>query len=115
MTATPAKTLRLRHFIAGQWQSSAATDWVSDLNPSDASDVIAEIPRGTAQDVEQAVGSASDALEPWKSLSGPARADLLYNWGAAIAARQEDMAQVVTREVGKPIAEARGEVARCVM
>ena len=61
-----------------------------------------------------AVGAAFDAASAWRQQSGPARAEYLYKWGAAIAQRQEEIAQVLTREVGKPITEARGEAARCV-
>src|SRR5579862_8825047 len=114
MSTTATKPSRLRQFIAGQWQPSASDDWVPDLNPSNASDVIAEVPRGAPEDVHKAVTAAANALAGWRNLTGPARADLLYNWGAAIAARQEEVAQAVTREVGKPISESRGEVGRCV-
>ena len=112
--AAATKPSRLKHFIAGQWLPSAADDWVPDLNPSDASDVVAEVPRGAPHDVERAVAAAAGAADAWRSLTGPARAELLYNWGSAIATRSEEIAQAVTREVGKPIGESRGEVMRCV-
>jgi aldehyde dehydrogenase (NAD+) len=105
---------RLRHFIGGRWTDSRGDRWITDVNPSDHTDVVAEIPEGVADDVDAAVKAASDALEPWRALSGPARAEHLYKWAAAIGERQEALAQIVTREVGKPIGEARGEVARCV-
>src|SRR5579859_1103700 len=114
MTPTAAKPSRLRQFIAGQWQPSASDDWVPDLNPSNKSDVIAEVPRGAPEDVDKAVAAAAKAFEAWRNLTGPARAELLYNWGTAIGARQEELAQAVTREVGKPISESRAEVGRCV-
>ena len=110
MTAAP----RLRHFIGGEWQASESSSWVADVNPSDAHDVIGEVPAGTADDVRRAVAAASDALPRWRGLTGPARADALYKWADAIAGRAEELAQVVTREVGKPIGESRGEAARCV-
>lgn len=105
---------RLKHFIGGEWQSSESSSWIADVNPSDAHDVIGEVPAGTADDVRRSAAAASEALGRWRGLSGPARADALYKWGEAIGARAEDLAQIVTREVGKPIGEARGEVARCV-
>ena len=105
---------RLRHFIGGEWQSSESNTWIADVNPSDARDVLGEVPAGTVADVRRSVAAASEGLSGWRALSGPARADALYRWGDAIAARAEDLAQLVTREVGKPIGESRGEVARCV-
>lgn len=105
---------RLKSFIGGDWSASQSESWIDDINPSDASDVLAQVPRGTAADVNGAVAAASVALPLWRSQTGPARAELLYKWAAAIGDRQEELAQLVTREVGKPIGEARGEAARCI-
>lgn len=107
--------VRLQHFVDGDWRSSESDSWIADVNPSDASDVLAHVPTGTAGDAIAAVNAANAALPAWRAMPGPARAELLYKWSAAIAARQEELAQLVTREVGKPIGEARGEVGRCVM
>jgi aldehyde dehydrogenase (NAD+) len=106
---------RLRHFIGGGWSASAGDRWIPDINPSDAGDIVAHVPEGTADDVRSAVTAAATAFERWRDLTGPARAEHLYRWAAAIGERQEALAQLVAREVGKPISEARGEVARCVM
>src|SRR5262249_44376412 len=51
-------------------------------------------------------------LPGWRGASGAVRAEHLYRWGEAVRARQEEIAQAMAREVGKPIAEARGEAAR---
>lgn len=108
-------TPHLRHFIGGNWTESRGTRWIADVNPSDQNDVVAHVPEGVADDVTAAVAAAYDAFDKWRSLSGPARAEHLYQWAAVIAERQEALAQILTREVGKPIGEARGEVGRCVM
>lgn len=110
MTEAP----RLHHFIDGVWRRSESDRWVSDVNPSDAADVVAQVPAGTAADVEAAVRAAERALPGWRSLTGGARAEQLYRWAAAIAERYEELAQLMSREVGKPIGEARGEMGRCV-
>ncbi|HEX7051357.1 MAG TPA: aldehyde dehydrogenase family protein [Longimicrobiales bacterium] len=105
----------LRNFVAGRFRAGAADRRVPDVNPSDASDVIAEVPEGSAEDVAAAVAAASEALPGWRRLTGPARAEHLYAWAAAIEARREELAFAMAREVGKPIGEARGEVGRCVV
>jgi alpha-ketoglutaric semialdehyde dehydrogenase len=105
---------KLQHFVAGRWRPSAGSSFVPDLNPSDAEDVVGLVPSGTPEDVQAAVAAANDALPTWRALAGPARAEHLYRWSASIAGRQEELAQAMAREVGKPIAEARGEVGRCV-
>ena len=111
MTAAP----RLQHFIGGDWRATGGDRWITDVNPSDRSDVVAEVPEGTADDVRAAVSAAREALDGWRSLPGPARAEHLYRWAAVIGERQEPLAQLLSREVGKPIGESRGEVGRCVM
>ena len=104
----------LKNYIAGAFREGKSDSWTEDINPSDASDVIALMPEGTIDDVNGGVRAAQESLTKWRALSGPARADHLYRWADAIAARYEYLAQAVTREVGKPITEARGEVARCI-
>ena len=111
MTAPPE---RLRHYIRGAWHPSASDRWIADVNPSDASDLIAHVPEGTTDDVDAAVAAAAEALESWRSLAAPARAEHLYKWSSVLADQAESLAQLITREVGKPIAEARGEVLRSV-
>ena len=108
--ATPP---RLSHYIAGAWRQSQAETWHPDVNPSDAADIVAHVPVGTPDDARAAATAAADALPAWRALTGPARAEHLFNWAAAIAARAEELAVAMSREVGKPIVEARGEVARC--
>jgi aldehyde dehydrogenase (NAD+) len=105
----------LSHFIDGTPRISTGGATLLDLNPSDARDVIAELPVGTAVDADAAVAAAAGALAGWRRLTGSARAELLHRWAAAIETRAEEMALAMVREVGKPIAEARGEVGRCVV
>ena len=105
---------RLQHFVGGQWRQSAGDRFVPDRNPSDADDVIGLVPAGSPEDVEMSVASAAEAGPAWRNLTGPARAEHLYRWAAAIAGQNESLAQAMAREVGKPITEARGEVARGV-
>jgi alpha-ketoglutaric semialdehyde dehydrogenase len=107
-------TPRLENFINGGWRAGTSVRWLADVNPSDADDVLAEVPEGSAADVQLAVDAASEALDDWRALPGPMRAEHLYRWAAAIADRHETIAEAMTREVGKPIGEARGETARAV-
>ena len=102
-------------FVAGHFHAQAGTTVRDQLNPSDTRDVASRfVPTSTAE-VADAVAAASAAAPGWRATTGPARADRLYAWGEAIAARAEALAQAITREVGKPIGEARGEVGRAVV
>lgn len=105
---------RLRQFVRGAWTESEGDRWLADLNPSNHTDVVAYVPEGTAEDARRAASAAAEAFAQWSGSTGVARADHLHRWSLAIADRQEALAQAVAREVGKPIGEARGEVARCV-
>ena len=103
---------RLESFIGGKFEPSAGP-FHDDLNPSDRSDVIALVPAGSPDDAGRAVAAAKDAHEAWKNRTGPQRAEVLSRWADAIFARREELATSMSREVGKPITESRGEVARC--
>jgi aldehyde dehydrogenase (NAD+) len=109
MTGAP----QLRAFVGGRFRSSAAERYLPDRNPSEPEDVIGLVPAGAPEDVEAAVGSAAEALAAWRGATGVARAEHLYRWAESVASRAEELAQAMAREVGKPITEARGEVARC--
>lgn len=104
----------LSPFIAGAFRPSLAEATLPSLNPSDTADVVALVPEGGAEDVEAAVGAACEALPAWRRATGPARAEALHRWSGVLAGRAEELAQAMAREVGKPIAEARGEAARGV-
>ena len=105
----------LSHFIAGEFRPDADGPLLPVINPSDRDDVIALAPEGSAAAAVLAAAAASAALSSWRRLPGPARAEHLYRWSSAIEARRAELARALSREVGKPIAEATGEVARCTM
>ena len=102
----------LRNYVGGSFLAGAG-DPFDDINPSDATDLVARVPGGNADDAGAAVRAAGQALATWRDLPGPARAEFLYRWAEVIAARGEELAQAMAREVGKPLGEARGEMARC--
>jgi alpha-ketoglutaric semialdehyde dehydrogenase len=110
MTAAP----RLASFVNGVFRPENSSTFVEDLNPSDREDVVALVPEGTPSDAAPVVEAAAHAFRSWSALTGPARAEHLHRWAGTIAARHEEIAQAMAREVGKPIAEARGEAARAV-
>ena len=89
-------TTTLQSYIGGAFRPTAG-ELIDDLNPSDASDVVARIPSGNADDVAAAVRAASQAFAAWRDLAGPARAELLHRWGDVIAGRAEDLAQAMVR------------------
>jgi aldehyde dehydrogenase (NAD+) len=112
--AAAGSARRLENFVGGRFVPGRGERWLPDLNPSDPDDVVAVSPGGEDADAAAAVAAAAEALPAWRGGTGPARGEHLHRWAAAVATRQEELAQAMAREVGKPISEARGEAARCV-
>lgn len=106
------KATRLLHFLNGAYAPPADAGTFDTENPSAPDDVLAHVPAGHPDDVHAAVKSAEMGFEHWRPLTGVARADHLFRWAQVITQKAEELAQAMTREVGKPIAEARGEAAR---
>ena len=99
-----------RNFIAGQWVEPTTGDYFRNINPADTRDVIGSFPKSGAEDVEHAVASATRGFEMWRRTPAPLRGDVLRRVGDLLAARKEEIASLMTREMGKPLAETRGDV-----
>lgn len=98
------------NYIAGEWSTAAeATD---NLSPSNHDDVIGQFSRGNADDVEKAVAAAREAFSDWSQSSPQLRHDILRKAANEIETRQDELADILAREEGKLLAEARGEVGR---
>jgi len=99
-----------RLFIAGRWVESVSGATFESVNPADTRDVVGTFQAGTAADVAMAVAAAVEASPAWKATPAPKRGELLYRLGALMADHKERLARAMTREMGKVLAEARGDV-----
>jgi alpha-ketoglutaric semialdehyde dehydrogenase len=97
-------------FVAGEWVDSVSRKTFESLNPADRRDVVGHFQAGTAADVAMAVKAAEMALPRWKATPAPKRGEILYRFGALMAEHKERLARAMTREMGKVLAEARGDV-----
>ncbi len=97
-----------KSYIDGQWVGS--TDTIKVTNPVDGH-VIATVPMHGADETRQAIAAADQAMKSWKKLTAKARCNTLRDWYNLIMENQEDLAQIMTAEQGKPLAESRGEIA----
>jgi acyl-CoA reductase-like NAD-dependent aldehyde dehydrogenase len=97
-------------YVNGQWYQPASKKISKNINPADTSDVIAEYSLATGADVRLAIDAATEAWPKWKKTPGPERGRVI--WRAADIARRrvDEIAQTLTREEGKILKEARGEV-----
>jgi aldehyde dehydrogenase (NAD+) len=103
-----------RNLIGGRFVEGAAGGTFRRENPSRRSEIVGEATESGAVDVDAAVAAARAALPGWRAQPGPARGRVLLAAADALAGGAEDLARLVAREVGKPLGEARGEVARGV-
>ncbi|MFD4971730.1 aldehyde dehydrogenase family protein [Streptomyces sp. NPDC058424] len=101
-----------RNFIDGQWDPAESGLTRENTNPADVSDRIGEFAESGGVDVDRAVDAATAALPGWRGLGPVRRAEFLARAGTLLTERAEEFAAVITREQGKLLAEARGEVAR---
>ena len=99
-------------YIAGRWVHPKSTRVTRNINPANPSDVIAEFPSATAADAIHAIEVARDAVRAWRKTPGPERGRVLWRAAEIARRRAEEIAQIMTREEGKIIREARGEVTR---
>ena len=106
--AAPPQTHRL--FIAGRWIESTSGATFDSVNPADTRDVVGRFQQGTRADVAMAVMAAGKAFEGWRATPAPRRGELLYRFAALMADHKERLARAMTREMGKVLAEARGDV-----
>ena len=110
MTETAVETPTYRNFIAGEWCDSTSGATFESRNPADTRDVIGRFQQGTAADVGMATRAAFNALPMWRRTPAPKRGEILYAFGALMAQHKERLARAMTREMGKILSEARGDV-----
>lgn len=97
-------------YVNGKWYHPNSKRLVRNLNPADPNDVIAEFPAATEQDVALAIEAAQAAFPMWKNTPGPERGRVLWRAANLARARLEEIARTMSREEGKILKEARGEV-----
>jgi aldehyde dehydrogenase (NAD+) len=100
------------NLIAGRWV--AGPQVMEDRNPADTSEVVGLFTQGTPDDMTAAVRAAAEAFPAWASLPAPARGAVLFKAADLLDGRAEQLASEMTREEGKTLPEARGEVRRSI-
>jgi alpha-ketoglutaric semialdehyde dehydrogenase len=101
---------QFNNFIAGAWVPPDSGEYFENRNPADRTDLIGTFPLSGATDVERAVESAKRGFAQWRSTPAPARGDVLRIVGDLLSKRKEEIADLMTREMGKPLTETRGDV-----
>ncbi|MGH7717238.1 MAG: aldehyde dehydrogenase family protein [Gemmatimonadaceae bacterium] len=99
-----------KNFIGGAWVEPSTGEYFDNTNPADTSDVIGRFPLSGQEDAGRAVAAARRGFEIWRRTPAPARGDIIRRAGDLLAARKDEVADLMTREMGKPLAETRGDV-----
>jgi aldehyde dehydrogenase (NAD+) len=108
--AAPSGAPTYGNFIGGEWRPSESGDTFESRNPADTRDLIGLFAASDAADVAAAIRAAEDALPAWRNTPAPKRGEILYAFGALLTQHKERLARAMTREMGKVLAEARGDV-----
>lgn len=106
------ETRMYQNLINGEWVTNKATEFFENRNPANHAEVVGLFPKASVQDTQEAIEAAHTALPGWSNMPAPSRGAILEKASQIIHARLEEIATALTREEGKTLAEARGEVAR---
>lgn len=102
--------LESRNLIAGRWTRAESGKTITVTNPATGED-IGTVPSVSRAEVAQAIAAAKDAQVPWAARPAKQRTAILRKWFELVTAATDDLALILTSEQGKPLAEAKGEIA----
>ena len=101
---------KFQNFINGKWVDAKSGQTFENRNPANWDDIIGVFPKSGKEDVDEAARSARAAFENWRLVPAPKRGDILRRIGDIMVARKEELARQMTQEMGKVLAETRGDV-----
>ncbi|MBV8678900.1 MAG: aldehyde dehydrogenase family protein, partial [Aquitalea sp.] len=102
--------LKQQCYINGEWLDADNGETIPVTNPA-TGEIIASVPKMGTAEAERAVAGAAEAFKTWKKKSAKERSVILRRWFELMMANQDDLAVILTSEQGKPLAEAKGEIA----
>jgi alpha-ketoglutaric semialdehyde dehydrogenase len=115
MTMATAVTPKIyKNYINGEWVEGSGSAAIEDRNPANRDELIGIFPSSTEADVNQAVDAAREAYKKWRLVPAPKRGEILYRAAELLVARKEDYSREMTREMGKVLAETRGDVQEAI-
>jgi succinate-semialdehyde dehydrogenase/glutarate-semialdehyde dehydrogenase len=109
LNLTNIKLLQTSSLVDGQWLELTGQEVIDVVNPADGS-VVAQVASAGATQTQQAIDAADKAQKLWRKRTAKERAALIKKWHDLLLENQEDLAQLMTAEQGKPLAESRGEI-----
>ena len=111
VASTATKTFK--NFIGGEWVDAASGETFETTSPA-TGEVLGVFPKSSAEDVDRAVEAAKAAYEEWRLVPAPRRGEILFRFGALLAERKDEVAELMAREMGKVLPEAAGDVQEAI-
>ena len=102
------------NYIDGEWIPAKTGEIFQNFNPADRREVVCEYPQSTKEDSAQAIQAAQGAFSGWSAMTSVARGRILSKASQTLESRKADLAELLTREEGKTLAESQGEVQRSI-
>src|SRR2546428_6089074 len=112
--ATAVAPRIFKNFINGEWLESRSGKANENRNPANTDELIGMFVSSTEEDVNAAVDAAGEAYKTWRLVPAPKRAEILFRAAELLVQRKEEFAKDMTREMGKVLAEARGDVQEAI-
>jgi alpha-ketoglutaric semialdehyde dehydrogenase len=106
--------MTFKNFIGGQWVGAARGATFETRNPADTDEVVGVFQKSDGDDARQAVEAAHAAQPSWAAMPAPKRGEILHRAASILESRADQVAREMTREEGKTLPEARGEVGRAI-
>jgi aldehyde dehydrogenase (NAD+) len=103
-----------KNFINGEWVDSRGGQAYENRNPANTDELVGMFVSSTSQDVDAAVDAAREAYKTWRLVPAPKRAEILYRAAELLVRRKEEFSRDMTREMGKVLAETRGDVQEAI-
>src|SRR5262249_10123478 len=112
--ATAIAPRGFKNFINGEWVESRNGKAYENRNPANTDELVGMFGSSTEEDVDAAVEAAKEAYKTWRLVPAPKRAEILFRAAELLVQRKEDFSKDMTREMGKVLAETRGDVQEAI-
>src|SRR6266568_6553236 len=108
------QTKVFKNFIDGEWVDASTGETFENRNPADTRDLVGIFQKSAKADVDAAVAAAKRAFTKWRLVPAPRRAEVVFRAAEILIERKEEYAREMTREMGKVLAETRGDVQEAI-
>ena len=112
--ATASASQAYKNFINGEWVAPRSGKTLENRNPANTDELIGIFPLSSQEDVDSAVAAAKEAYKSWRLVPAPKRAEILFRAAELLVKGKEEFSRDMTREMGKVLAETRGDVQEAI-